>query len=153
PNNSFVKIGSRATLARSSEEKARLAGRLTERARREFFYTACALAGEASDAVEQIALSLRSYRSTGASISISYFSSALGKANARLGRLDEAWRCIAEATAELEATGERWHEADIHRTAGEIALMSSEPDSTKAQAYFERALEIARRQRTRSWEL
>jgi len=114
---------------------------------------ACALAGEASDAVEQIALSLRTYRSTGASISISYFLSALGKANARLGRLDEAWRCIAEATAELEATGERWHEADIHRTAGEIALMSSEPDAVKAQAYFERALEIARRQRTRSWEL
>ena len=114
---------------------------------------ACALAGEASDAVEQITSALRSYRSTGASVSISYFLSALGKANARLGRLDEARRCIAEATAELEATGERWHEAEIHRTAGEIVLMLSKPDAAKAQAYFERALEIARRQRTCSWEL
>ena len=77
----------------------------------------------------------------------------LGKANARLGRLDESWRCIAEATAELEATEERWSEADIHRTAGEIALMSSKPDAAKAQAHFERALEVARAQRARSWEL
>jgi predicted ATPase len=114
---------------------------------------ACALTGEASDAVEQITSSLRSYRSTGASISISYFLSTLGRANARLGRLDEARQCIAEATAELEATEERWSEADIHHTAGEIALMSSEPDAAKAQAHFERALEIARAQQARSWEL
>jgi predicted ATPase len=31
--------------------------------------------------------------------------------------------------------------------------MSSKPDAAKAQAHFERALEIARAQRTRSWEL
>ena len=53
----------------------------------------------------------------------------------------------------MEATGERWHEAEIHRTAGEIALMSVEPDAAKAQAHFERALEVARAQQARSWEL
>ena len=55
--------------------------------------------------------------------------------------------------AAVEATGETWHEADIHRTAGEIALMSSKPDAAKAQAHFERALEVARAQQARSWEL
>ena len=114
---------------------------------------ACALAGDASDAVEQITSALRLYRSTGASVSISYFLSVLAKANAGLGQLDEARRCIDEAMAAVEATGERWHEAEIHRTAGEIALMSSEPDAAKAQAHFERALEIARAQQARSWEL
>ena len=53
----------------------------------------------------------------------------------------------------VEATGERWNEAEIHRTAGEIALMSSKPDAAKAQTHFERALEIARAQQARSWEL
>ena len=115
---------------------------------------ACALAGDASDAVQQITSALRSLPSRpGAALSISLFLSVLGKANARLGQLDEAWRCIDEATAAVEATGERWGEADIHRTAGEIALMSSEPDAAKAQAHFERALEIARAQQARSWEL
>jgi class 3 adenylate cyclase/predicted ATPase len=115
--------------------------------------SACALAGDASGAVLQLTSALRSYRSTGASVSISYFLSVLGKANAGLGQIDEAWRCIDEATAAMEATGERWYEAEIRRTAGEIALMSSPPDAAKAEAYFERALAIARVQQTRSWEL
>jgi len=36
---------------------------------------------------------------------------------------------------------------------GEIALLSIEPDATKAEAYFERALDIARKQQAKSWEL
>jgi predicted ATPase len=55
--------------------------------------------------------------------------------------------------AAVEATAETWTVADTHRTAGEIALMTSEPDAAKAQAHFERALEIARAQQARSWEL
>ena len=95
----------------------------------------------------------RSYRSTGASVSISIFSRAWRRPRARRDELDDAWRCIDEALAAVEAIGERWYEADVHRTAGEIALMSSDPDAAKAQAHFERALEIARAQQTRSWEL
>jgi predicted ATPase len=37
--------------------------------------------------------------------------------------------------------------------AGEIALKSPEPDRAKAEAYFERALAIARAQQAKSWEL
>jgi predicted ATPase len=40
-----------------------------------------------------------------------------------------------------------------HRIAGEIALMSPEPDVAKAQQYFERALAVARQQQAKSWEL
>ena len=53
----------------------------------------------------------------------------------------------------MEASKEKWCEADIHRIAGEIALMSPEPDATKAEAYFERALAVARQQQAKSWEL
>ena len=37
--------------------------------------------------------------------------------------------------------------------AGEIALLSPEQDVAKAQAYFERALDVARAQQAKSWEL
>jgi class 3 adenylate cyclase/predicted ATPase len=114
--------------------------------------TVCAATG-APDAAQQLTSALSLFRSTGAALTISYFLSVLGKANAGLGQLDAAWRCIDEATAAVEATGEKWHEAEIHRTAGEIALMSSTPDAAKAQAHFERALEIARAQQARSWQL
>jgi predicted ATPase len=53
----------------------------------------------------------------------------------------------------VEKTKERWCEAEIYRTAGEIALMSSEPDAAKAEAHFERALAVAREQQAKSWEL
>jgi predicted ATPase len=45
------------------------------------------------------------------------------------------------------------NEAEVHRIAGEIALMSPQPDAAKAEAYFERALAIARAQQARAWEL
>ena len=41
----------------------------------------------------------------------------------------------------------------MHRIAGEIALKSLAPDPEKAEAYFDRALVVARRQQARSWEL
>ena len=53
----------------------------------------------------------------------------------------------------LETAKERWCEAEIHRVAGEITLMSPEPDAAKAEAYFERALAVARKQQAKSWEL
>ncbi len=41
----------------------------------------------------------------------------------------------------------------MHRIAGEIALKSPERDVAKAEAYFERALAVAREQQSKSWEL
>ena len=53
----------------------------------------------------------------------------------------------------IENSKETWWEAEVNRIAGEIALMSPEPDAAKAQAYFERALAVARQQQAKSWEL
>ena len=53
----------------------------------------------------------------------------------------------------IETTMERLWEAEVHRTAGEIQLMSRAPDAEKAEAHFERALAVARAQQAKSWEL
>jgi predicted ATPase len=60
---------------------------------------------------------------------------------------------MGEAMSMIETTKERWSEAEVNRLAGEIALMLPEPDAAKAEAYFERALDIARQQQGKSWEL
>jgi hypothetical protein len=44
-------------------------------------------------------------------------------------------------------------EAELHRAAAEVALMSPEPDAAKAEAHFERALAVSRLQQAKSWEL
>jgi predicted ATPase len=53
----------------------------------------------------------------------------------------------------IETAKEWLWEAEINRIAGEIALMSPEPEAAKAEAYFERALKVARAQHPKSLEL
>ena len=74
-------------------------------------------------------------------------------AHAEVGQFDDAWRSIDEALTLIEKTKQRWFEAEVNRIAGEIALKSPHPDAAKAEAYFERALAVARQQQAKSWEL
>jgi class 3 adenylate cyclase/predicted ATPase len=112
-----------------------------------------ALTGRASDAVQMITSGLTAYWSTGATVFMPNNLSDLARANAALDQFDNAWRCIGEAMTAIETTKERWWEAEVNRIAGEVALKSPEPDAAKAQAYFERALGVARQQQAKSWEL
>jgi predicted ATPase len=93
------------------------------------------------------------FRSTGATIFVPLFLSMLGSAFAELRQFDQARRCIGEAMALAEASGERWFDAEIYRIAGEIELSSSECEGRNAQRCFELALGVARAQQARSWEL
>jgi class 3 adenylate cyclase/predicted ATPase len=112
-----------------------------------------ALTGKASDAVSIFTSTLPASRSTGTTIALPWYLSHLAKACGELGRFDEAWSYIGEAMTAVETKKSRWCEADVHRIAGEIALISPERDAAKAEAYFERALAIARAQQAKSWEL
>ena len=53
----------------------------------------------------------------------------------------------------METNKEKWFEAEVNRIAGEIGLKFPEPDAAQAEAYFERALAVARKQQAKSWEL
>ena len=112
-----------------------------------------ALTGKASDAVQMINSGSphvgQREQQYGSPFGLSY----LAKAYAELGQFDDAWRCIGEAMTAVETTKERWCEAEVHRIAGKSRCMSPEPDAAKAEAYFERALAVARQQQAKSWEL
>ena len=112
-----------------------------------------ALTGKASDAVHMITSGITAMRSTGTTVHTPIYFSYLARAHAELDQFHDAWRCVGEALTVVETTNERWCEADINRMAGEIALLSPEHDAAKAEAYFERALAVARQQQAKSWEL
>ena len=114
---------------------------------------ALVLTGKASDAVQMITSGITAWRSAGTTMFVPLYLSHLARAFVELGQFDDAWRCIGEAMTAVEAAREGWCEADIHRIAGEIALASREPNAARAEAYFERALTIARGQKAKSWEL
>ncbi len=112
-----------------------------------------ALTGDASNAVQMIKSGITALRPTGVTLGMPWWLLHLAIAHTDLSQIDDAWRYIGEATSATEATEERWSEAEVNRIAGEIAVRSSEPDVGKAEAYFERALAVARQQQAKSWEL
>jgi predicted ATPase len=112
-----------------------------------------ALTGRALDATEMLISGITAYRTTGATLNMTMVLPSLARAYAELHQFDEAWLCLGEAMTATETTKERWYEAEIHRTAGDIALMSPTLDVAKAEACFERALAMAREQQAKSWEL
>jgi predicted ATPase len=112
-----------------------------------------ALTGKASNAVGIFSSATPVVRSTGSTLFSPVWLSLLARAYGELGQFDEAWSYIGEAITTVETTREKWYEAEVHRIAGEIALMSPERDTARAEAYFERALEVARAQQAKSWEL
>ena len=112
-----------------------------------------ALTGQSAEAIQCFNSTITTYRSSGTTAWMPFWLSYLAKTYADVGRLDDAWKCSGEAIAAVAATKERIFEAGVHRVAGEIALKEPEPDTKKAQSYFERALAVARQQQAKSWEL
>jgi predicted ATPase len=106
-----------------------------------------------SEAVRLLTSGTAAYRSMGAKVYAAAWLPYLARAHADLDQYHEASCCIGEAMKAVDTTGERLWEAEVHRTAGEIALKSPEHDVAKAEAYFERALTVARKQQAKSWEL
>jgi predicted ATPase len=109
--------------------------------------------GNAPNAVQLLTSGLGSARPIGATQGSPIILAHLAEACAQVSRHDDALRFIDEAMMAIEKTKERWCEAEVNRIAGLIALKSLEQDAAKAQAYFERALAIARKQQAKSWEL
>jgi predicted ATPase len=111
------------------------------------------LIGKASGAIQMLGDGFRAFPSSGGTVWTPLFLGYLTRAYGALSQFEHAWRYIGEALSTIERTKEKWCEAEVNRVAGDIALMSPEPDMTKAETYFERALAIAREQQAKSWEL
>jgi len=112
-----------------------------------------ALSGKASEGIQMMTSGITMYRSTGSRVYLPIFLSHLSRAHPELDQFDDAWRCITEAITAVETTKERWYEAEIHRVTGEIAVKLPQLGLSQAEAYFERALTVARAQQAKSWEL
>ena len=112
-----------------------------------------ALTDKSDDAVRVITSNVTALRAAGATVWLPMWLSYLASAYAQLGQYDDARRCMGEAMMVMETTKERWFEGEVNRITGQIALLSPEPDAAKAEVYFERALEVARRRQAKSHEL
>ena len=78
----------------------------------------------------------------------------LAEAYGQAGQPEAGLTCLAEAVTRVEATEERWWEAEVYRLQGELLLrLRSPPDVAQATACFHQALDVARRQQAKALEL
>jgi predicted ATPase len=107
--------------------------------------------GEGTPGVEAIKRGIDVWQSLGSGLAVPWFLGELAEGLRSIGRCDEALDVVSDALRGTEGSGERQFAAELHRIAG-TALMA-QGKSVEAETSFRRAIEIARTQSARMWEL
>ena len=106
--------------------------------------------GQVQEGTAQVREGMATRQSIGARCCLSGILGSLAEAQAT-GHPEEGLATLAEAFAFVAETDERYWEAELHRVQAELLLMQG--DGAGAEASLQEALEVARRQRARAWEL
>jgi predicted ATPase len=109
--------------------------------------------GQAQEGIEQIQQGMMDYRATGAEVGRPHFLALLAEAHGIMGQPEAGLTTLTEALALADKTGERWYESEIYRLKGALLLQQSSDNSTEAESCFHHALDIARSQQAKSFEL
>jgi predicted ATPase len=125
--------------------------------------------GHHEEGIAQMRQSLAAQLATGAKLLRPYYLGLLAEAQARAEQIQQGFSLVAEALAVVEQNGARVYEAELYRLRGELTLAQfstqrlgssvTNPQSltlntqVKAEGCFLKAIDVARRQQAKSWEL
>jgi predicted ATPase len=109
--------------------------------------------GRNQEAIAQIQEGLAALRAAGAEVERPENLSLLAEACTKTGRLDDGLSAVTEALAAADKHENRYYEAETHRLKGELLLRQVHADASEAQNCFHQAIDIARKQSAKSWEL
>jgi TOMM system kinase/cyclase fusion protein len=115
---------------------------------------ALAAQGQAEAGMAQMHHGLAAIRATGAAVRQPYYRAVLAEVYGHSGHAEDGLTLLAEALEAVRTTGECWWEAELYRLRG--ALLGQQGPGQKwaeAEACFQQALEVARRQQAKSLEL
>jgi len=93
------------------------------------------------------------YMAVGARIQLGYYQFLLADACRVTGQFESGLETLAESITLMEQTGDRFIEAEIYRLRGELRLAQSPDHQADAEADFQHALAVARRQQAKFLEL
>ncbi len=109
--------------------------------------------GQGEEGIAQLRAGHTAYRATGSVVESSHWLGLLAEACRDTGRAEEGLRVVAEALDHVAQTGIVYYEPELYRVEGDLWLRRDPPDAKNAEDCFERAVDIARGQRAKSWEL
>ena len=96
---------------------------------------------------------MSAFRATGAEIAQPYWLALLAEAHGSIGEPKAGLTVLTEALTLVDTTGERWYEPDLYRLKGELLLQRASDCQAEAESCFHHALDIARNQQAKSFEL
>ena len=111
------------------------------------------LQGRREEALPLLLKGLDAFRATGAELTLPFQLSILGDAYTQAGRFEDARQALDEGLAIAEKNDDRCQEAELHRLKGELLLAESPDQAAAAEDCFRQAIETARRQQSKAWEL
>jgi predicted ATPase len=109
--------------------------------------------GRHEEGIAQLRHGMAISRATGLELLRPHFLRMLAEANLAAGRLNDAQDALTEALAIADQHQELSTEPEIYRLRGEPILRQEDSNIAEAKRCFERAIEIARKQSAKSWEL
>jgi len=114
---------------------------------------ALAMQGQGKEGMTQVHQGITAVRITQAALFVPYFCTLLADVSAHLGHPADGLQALAEAHALVEQHEERWWEAEVCRLRGVLLLRQPETPQAEAEAWLQRALDIARHQEAKALEL
>jgi serine/threonine protein kinase len=106
------------------------------------------------EALERAKQAIEALNAQGVMLARARYLVRMGEVFWMAGRYAEGLAAIAEALALVERTGERVAEAEIWRVKGELLLKAAASNAQpEAERCYHQAIEIARQQHAKSWEL
>jgi predicted ATPase len=114
---------------------------------------ALAMQGQGEEGLAQVRQGIAAFRATGGAVLVPYYCIVLAEVCANLGHTADGLQALAEAHTLVEQHEERWWEAEIYRLRGVLLLQQPVMQQEEAEACFQQALDVARRQQAKSLEL
>jgi adenylate cyclase len=114
---------------------------------------ACATQPQPAEQIAFMHEGLTIYRATDAALFLPYFLTLLAETYGAASQPDAGLRLLDEARTVIDSTQERFYEAEVQRVQGELVLAQEADQHGLAETCFQHALDIARRQQAKSWEL
>jgi class 3 adenylate cyclase/predicted ATPase len=109
--------------------------------------------GHGEEGIAQMQQGLAAWGATGAKVFRPYSLALLAESFAKLARHDAGLTLLAEALGMANETEERRWDAELYRLKGELLRARAPEQDTEAETCFRQAIDIARHQRAKSWEL
>jgi predicted ATPase len=114
---------------------------------------ALAMQGQGEAGMAQVCQGIAAYRATEAPLLVAYYYTLLADVAAHLGHPEDGLQALVEAHTLMEQQEERYWEAEVCRLRGVLLLQQPGASQAEAEAWVQRALDVARRQEAKSLEL